>query len=240
MTGMDSGQLLRGRQTRASGALIPGLRIPRCGCRGRQTAMMKRHGASEVVGIELSPEAAERARTRLDHVVVAPPPTFDVSELAAEPFDALLLIDVVEHLVTRALFFGPSADLKPGGLYWPRSRTGSRLGDRQSAGGRWPRRTVGSSTGRISLLRAPDMVACSASRARGARGPSYFTATGPCDASLVLSLYVSATTCAPVPLAARKPPGRPPTATPSSPAGLLLGPDLARLPRRPRRRCPRP
>jgi 2-polyprenyl-3-methyl-5-hydroxy-6-metoxy-1,4-benzoquinol methylase len=95
-----------------------GLRILDAGCAGGGNgAMMKRHGASEVVGIELSPEAADRARTRLDRVVVGDVSKVDVGELAAEPFDALLLIDVLEHLVDPgAALQGLLQTLKPGGL----------------------------------------------------------------------------------------------------------------------------
>lgn len=53
----------------------------------------------EVVGVEFSPELAEQARTRLDHVIES-----DVEELATRgvdpggPFDCVVMADVLEHL----------------------------------------------------------------------------------------------------------------------------------------------
>ena len=77
-----------------------GLRILDAGCAGGGNgALMKAAGAREVVGIELSPAAAERAAARLDLVLVDDLATIDLEPLAREPFDALLLIDVLEHLV---------------------------------------------------------------------------------------------------------------------------------------------
>jgi O-antigen biosynthesis protein len=95
-----------------------GLRILDAGCAGGGNgAMMKHHGAREVVGIELSPDAAAHARTRLDRVIVGDLATVDVSELSGEPFDALLLIDVIEHLVDpHATLLRLLQTLKPGGL----------------------------------------------------------------------------------------------------------------------------
>ncbi len=95
-----------------------GLRILDAGCAGGSNGeMMKRRGAREVVGIELSPAAAEQARARLDRVIVGDLATVDLGELAAEPFDALLLIDVIEHLLDpQASLRRLLETLRPGGV----------------------------------------------------------------------------------------------------------------------------
>lgn len=94
------------------------LRILDAGCAGGGNGeLVKRAGAREVVGIELSTEAAELARTRLDAVIVGDLATVDLDPIAGEPFDAVLFIDVLEHLLdpraTLARYLGL---LRPGGL----------------------------------------------------------------------------------------------------------------------------
>jgi 2-polyprenyl-3-methyl-5-hydroxy-6-metoxy-1,4-benzoquinol methylase len=67
-----------------------------CGS-GGVAAGLKRAGATRLTGIEVVPEQAELARERYDHVVAAP-----VEEALAEvhgPFDTILCLDVLEHLV---------------------------------------------------------------------------------------------------------------------------------------------
>jgi|SRR5215204_2948861 len=54
-------------------------------------------GASEVVGIEVAPEAAARASAVLDRVIVAPVES-GLGELDTT-FDTILCLDVLEHLV---------------------------------------------------------------------------------------------------------------------------------------------
>ena len=67
-----------------------------CGS-GGVAAGLRRAGATELTGIEVVPEQAELARAHYDHVVAAP------VELALEqlegPFDTILCLDVLEHLV---------------------------------------------------------------------------------------------------------------------------------------------
>jgi 2-polyprenyl-3-methyl-5-hydroxy-6-metoxy-1,4-benzoquinol methylase len=77
-----------------------GARILDVGCgAGAMGAALKARGAREVVGLELIPEVAERARARLDAVL-----TCDLDRLPELPwppgsFDLICCADVLEHLV---------------------------------------------------------------------------------------------------------------------------------------------
>ena len=95
-----------------------GLRILDVGCgAGGNGALMKRAGAAEVVGVELDPVAAEDARRVLDRVVVGDLNQLDPDDLGRKPFDAILTIDVLEHLVEPAQVLRRLVDhLKPGGV----------------------------------------------------------------------------------------------------------------------------
>src|SRR3954466_10797466 len=70
-------------------------RVLDLGCAtGTTGAALKQRQAAEVVGVELEPEYAREAATRLDHVLTADAET-------AEPpgrFDALIAADILEHL----------------------------------------------------------------------------------------------------------------------------------------------
>ena len=95
-----------------------GLRILDAGCAGGGNgALMKRAGAREVVGIEMGAGAAAKARERLDEVLVGDLAKVDLAPIADRPFDVVLLIDVLEHLVDPvATLCRLTALLKPGGL----------------------------------------------------------------------------------------------------------------------------
>jgi 2-polyprenyl-3-methyl-5-hydroxy-6-metoxy-1,4-benzoquinol methylase len=95
-----------------------GMRILDAGCAaGGNGELMKRAGAGEVIGIELIPEAAEEARRHLDQVLVGDLASIDLAAVAAEPFDAVLAVDVLEHLVDPAEALARLVEtLKPGGL----------------------------------------------------------------------------------------------------------------------------
>jgi O-antigen biosynthesis protein len=95
-----------------------GLRILDAGCAGGGNgALMKRAGAREVVGIEMDAGAAGKARERLDTVLLGDLAEVDLAPIAGRPFDAVLLIDVLEHLVDPvATLCRMTALLKPGGL----------------------------------------------------------------------------------------------------------------------------
>jgi SAM-dependent methyltransferase len=71
-------------------------RVLDLGCAtGTTGAALKQRQAVEVVGVELEPEYAREAATRLDHVITGDAAT-------AEPegrFDALIAADILEHLV---------------------------------------------------------------------------------------------------------------------------------------------
>jgi 2-polyprenyl-3-methyl-5-hydroxy-6-metoxy-1,4-benzoquinol methylase len=58
---------------------------------------LRRAGATRLTGIEVVPEQAELARARYDHVVAAPVEQ-GLHELDG-PFDTILCLDVLEHLV---------------------------------------------------------------------------------------------------------------------------------------------
>jgi 2-polyprenyl-3-methyl-5-hydroxy-6-metoxy-1,4-benzoquinol methylase len=69
-----------------------------CGEGGTGRAL-RAAGASEIWGVELMPEAAERARAVLDGVVCAPVEEALASEALPGPFDTICCYDVLEHLV---------------------------------------------------------------------------------------------------------------------------------------------
>lgn len=81
-------------------ALVPesARRILDIGCAaGALGAALKARGSGEVWGIELEPEVAERARGRLDHVLVGD--AIEIGEsLEAESFDAVIMADALEHI----------------------------------------------------------------------------------------------------------------------------------------------
>jgi 2-polyprenyl-3-methyl-5-hydroxy-6-metoxy-1,4-benzoquinol methylase len=67
-----------------------------CGS-GGVAAGLRRAGATRLTGIEVVPEQAELARERYDHVVAAP-----VEQALGQldgPFETILCLDVLEHLV---------------------------------------------------------------------------------------------------------------------------------------------
>ena len=87
------------------GAFAAGLRAER-----RETGQQL-----EIWGLELSPEAAARARERLDHVLCGPAEA-QVAELPAAHFDCIVLNDVLEHLAwPEDLLRGLHRTLAPGG-----------------------------------------------------------------------------------------------------------------------------
>jgi methionine biosynthesis protein MetW len=126
-------------------ALVPrdARRILDLGCSsGALGAALKARQECEVVGVEVDPVYAERARERLDEVVVA-----DVADAPFEgPFDCVIAADVLEHLVDPLAVLRRVADaLGPGGSavvslpnvrYW---NTFWQLGVR----GRWPQQPDG-------------------------------------------------------------------------------------------------
>jgi 2-polyprenyl-3-methyl-5-hydroxy-6-metoxy-1,4-benzoquinol methylase len=58
---------------------------------------LRRAGASRLTGIEVVPEQAELARAEYDDVIAAP--VEEALEQVDEPFDTILCLDVLEHLV---------------------------------------------------------------------------------------------------------------------------------------------
>lgn len=95
-----------------------GHRVLEIGCaEGHTGALLKQSGqAAFVVGIELVPEVADRARHRLDQVLTGDLETMDLP-FAPASFDYILATDTLEHLarpenVLRRLH----PLLKPGGV----------------------------------------------------------------------------------------------------------------------------
>lgn len=73
-------------------------RVLEVGCGAGETlAYLKGMGAEETFGIELDPEAAEAARSKVDHVVMGDVETIDLP-YGPESLDGLVLGDVLEHL----------------------------------------------------------------------------------------------------------------------------------------------
>ncbi len=70
-----------------------------CGSGATSRAAKLRWGSVETIGIEVVPEVAERARAVVDHVIVGSAETLDLREAALQNIDAVLLADVLEHLI---------------------------------------------------------------------------------------------------------------------------------------------
>jgi 2-polyprenyl-3-methyl-5-hydroxy-6-metoxy-1,4-benzoquinol methylase len=70
-----------------------------CGAGGTAAAAKERWPACRTVGVELDAEAAERARARLDRVLEVNAETLDLFAEGEREIDAVLLADVLEHLV---------------------------------------------------------------------------------------------------------------------------------------------
>jgi len=80
-----------------------GLRILDAGCAsGANGELLKRAGAREVWGIELDPGAADEARRRLDGVVTGDLADVGLEQVGGQKFDAVLAVDVLEHLADPA------------------------------------------------------------------------------------------------------------------------------------------
>lgn len=89
-------------------ALIPedAKRILDIGCgAGALGADLKRHRDVNVTGIELNPDAAQRARGRLDHVINKSIDQVDACDIP-ESFDCVILADVLEHIRNPARTLG--------------------------------------------------------------------------------------------------------------------------------------
>ena len=95
-----------------------GMRVLDAGCgAGGNGALMKGAGAAEVVGIELHPAAAQRARSVCDRVLEGDLAALDLETLGPGSFDLVLAIDVLEHLVAPGEVIQRLVGLlKPGGL----------------------------------------------------------------------------------------------------------------------------
>jgi len=95
-----------------------GNRILDIGCgEGRTGAYLKQIGkASEVHGVELMPEIAQRARVRLDSVLCGNLESMELP-FAGASFDAIIATEVLEHLIDPgALLRRLRPLLRPGGV----------------------------------------------------------------------------------------------------------------------------
>ena len=89
-----------------------------CSAGGVGAQMKQAFGTTRYVGVELSAEVAQRARARLDQVLVANVETTLPSALGlgAQEFDLLVALDVLEHLVDPWETLARWVELlKPGG-----------------------------------------------------------------------------------------------------------------------------
>jgi O-antigen biosynthesis protein len=89
--------------------LVPqGARVLEFGCAtGYMSEVLGTRNGCTVTGIEISPEAAEIARERCDRVIVGDAEELDYEELfGKERFDAILFVDVLEHLKEPATLLG--------------------------------------------------------------------------------------------------------------------------------------
>jgi trans-aconitate methyltransferase len=69
-----------------------------CGSGATGALAKARWPGVHVTGIEIVPEAAERAALRLDRVIAGSAETLDLSGAGLENFDGVILADVLEHL----------------------------------------------------------------------------------------------------------------------------------------------
>lgn len=82
-------------------SLVPArARVLEVGCAsGYMSRVLREEKRCSVVGIEVSPEAAEEARPHLDRLIVGDAETLDLDNaLGGETFDVVLFADVLEHL----------------------------------------------------------------------------------------------------------------------------------------------
>jgi 2-polyprenyl-3-methyl-5-hydroxy-6-metoxy-1,4-benzoquinol methylase len=122
-------------------------RVLDLGCSTGAVGQALRHDlGAEVVGVELDPTLAKRARTRLDRVLEGDVETVLAGDHGLGTFDCLLAADVLEHLRDPWTALARAVDLlRPGGsavVSLPNARffeTFWQLGVR----GRWPRRELG-------------------------------------------------------------------------------------------------
>jgi SAM-dependent methyltransferase len=74
-------------------------RVLDIGCgEGTWAGDLRRGGAEELVGVEVSSAACERARTRYDAVLESPVESLDFPEEGGARFDLVIAADVLEHL----------------------------------------------------------------------------------------------------------------------------------------------
>jgi 2-polyprenyl-3-methyl-5-hydroxy-6-metoxy-1,4-benzoquinol methylase len=85
-----------------------------CGA-GGLAAGLRAAGATAVVGVENQPAAATRARQVLDEVVIAP--VEEAFDKLRPPFDTVLCLDVLEHLVDPAAVLSRLRELSSVGAH---------------------------------------------------------------------------------------------------------------------------
>jgi 2-polyprenyl-3-methyl-5-hydroxy-6-metoxy-1,4-benzoquinol methylase len=110
----------------------PAGRVLDVGCgEGGAAAHLRQRGATHLIGIEIEPDAAERARQRYDEVATGAA-EHCLADLSG-PFDSILCYDVLEHLVDPwALVAALAEKAAPGGrlhLSIPNARHFSLLRD---------------------------------------------------------------------------------------------------------------
>jgi 2-polyprenyl-3-methyl-5-hydroxy-6-metoxy-1,4-benzoquinol methylase len=113
---------------------------------GTLGAALKERQTAHVLGVEIDPDYAREAETRLDRVFLGSAEEFVAAGRPPEaPFDCLIAADVLEHLVDPLAVLSRATEwLSPGGhvvvslpnvLYWPDFR--------RVLGGDWPQDDFG-------------------------------------------------------------------------------------------------
>jgi 2-polyprenyl-3-methyl-5-hydroxy-6-metoxy-1,4-benzoquinol methylase len=105
----DAGQAQENMRDRVYGDVVnvplldlfePGRRVLDIGCgTGTWAPNLRLKGAEEIVGVEFAPEAADRAAPLYDRLLREPVEGLELCDLTREPFDTIIVADVIEHLV---------------------------------------------------------------------------------------------------------------------------------------------
>jgi SAM-dependent methyltransferase len=121
-------------------AILGGLsnkRIVEIGCGTGRMLMAARARGADVIGNDISPEACAFIRDRLEIPVHQGQPTDCLAQIG-RPIDAVIMIDVIEHLVDPGTVLDSvSAALRPGGVLAITTPNGGVAGENTAAARNW-------------------------------------------------------------------------------------------------------